>query len=331
MRLNKVIILLCLSTGLALAQGVKPLNLKDLPVSISIGSASNNSYTKSLPASLIYTYPDSDTIKNSYAGNAYISIGKSIFNENIHLSFIAEMHRNTLIAKEQNTKQFGLSAKCGFLLGSAETPWLIPQLDVSVVHSEDKVKDKKGMQFLGYTYLEYAFNCKSKFITMLEPGGIYPVDKRGNNATADTPENLKKQKAQPLGYFLSDWIQIRHTNSFGIEHIKYESLTMFNASFGVEVYPFSGLLYQQLGQYNLLQLRYGFAHRSNLNDAETDLFVGFSQKYSANINLKLDPKGKSAITLGYEYSEGGNPLKGLADTSFGQLKLSLIANIGQEF
>ncbi|MEP0264783.1 hypothetical protein [Dokdonia sp.] len=298
MRLVSILFIMCC---LSIQAQESEKKKKDLPFNITIANAPDNVYTRSLPATFITTFPENDTIPNSFAINGYIGLSRE-FN-NFEFMATAELHRNTLISSKQFTQQYGIVGKYYTNFNLFSIPWIITP-EVSIKYSEDKINDKKGMQVLGYIPIEYDLASGNKFLNLLEPGGIFPGESSN----------------------VSKWIQIKHTNSFGLEFINYEDILLFNASFSLELYPLSGLLKKQFGQFNILQLRYSIVERAKLNDQETDVFVGTFRSFAANLQYKVDPKGNTALSLGYEYNTGGNPLKGLADTSFGQLKLSIKAN-----
>lgn len=297
-----------------------------LPITINLGSSGENEVTRAKPASFIVTYPQNDTLATSYAINGFLEALYTLEAANLDISVIGELHRNSLPSKKQDTRQVGVKIGYGFKL--LNNPFIIRLFpEVSVKYTADRINDKKGLQNLFYTYVEYDFKSKKEWITILEPGEIFPSNKRETMAKkgAESAEGLELYKS--LGKLTSDWIQIRHLNSFGVEHIDYENVWLFNATFGVEVYPFSGLLYEVFKKYNLLQLRYNISHRSQLNSNQTDLFIGTTHSYAANINFMLKKNGKTALTFGYEHFNGGNPLQGLAETEFGQLKIAMLANL----
>ena len=48
---------------------------RELPFTINIASASDNTYTRSLPATFIATYPENDTINNNFSINWKLTEG----------------------------------------------------------------------------------------------------------------------------------------------------------------------------------------------------------------------------------------------------------------
>ncbi|MEM5563964.1 hypothetical protein WNY78_02560 [Psychroserpens sp. AS72] len=332
MKAQSNIILMVLFTAFVnytYAQKVKKAKGDTLIVGFSTGQASDNKYTKSLPASFIATYTENDTISNSYAINGYFGVDFKLGDKDSpkwKFSANAELHRNTLISKEQNTTQFGVSVNYLIpLFYSDDTklyPCLILSPEFSFKHSDDKIKDKKGLQYLSYLSLSLPLSFENEdgepsLLNFFRPNIIYPGDVRGNS------DGTKKK----YGYYISDWIQLKHFHSVGIEHVGYESLSMLNTSFGIEIYPLSGMLYNVFKQYGIFQFRYNIVNREEISSGDTDLYIGALSSFAIGLNYKFDKDGKTAISFGYEYNNGGNPLKGLDDNEFGQLKLSAIVNL----
>lgn len=300
-----------------------------LHVGFSAGQASDNAYTKSLPASFIATFPENDTISNSYSINGFLGVDFKVGDKTSpkwKFSVNTELHRNTLISKEQNTVQFGFSIQhlVPFFHrgGNKLYPTLLISPDVSFKYSNDKVKDKQGMQYLGYLSfsLPLSFENEKGEATVwnyFRPNIIYPGDERANN----------NDTTSKFGEYPSDWFQLKHFHSVGLENIANESLTLINTSLGIEIYPLSGLLYDIFKQYGILQFRYAITNREKLSSRNTELYVGALKTIGASLNYKFDKDGKTAISIGYEHSNGGNPLKGLDDNEFGQLKISAIVNL----
>ncbi|MGJ8665684.1 MAG: hypothetical protein ACSHW7_04910 [Patiriisocius sp.] len=295
-------------------------------ISINIGSSSDNKVTRINPASFVATYPQSNTISTSYAVKGFLEALYKIEALNLDISAIGELHRNTLISSKQNVRQIGMRVAYGMSVRK-NYPKLYLQPEFSLKYTEDRINDKKGMQHLFYTSVEYDFAKGECFASILEPGGFYPSNER--ESYSKKSDSLKNQNPneKKSGELLSDWVQVQHFNSIGLEHINYEEVLLFNASFAIEVYPFSGFLYSAFKQYNIIQLRYNVIFRKQLDSTQTSLFIGTTHNYAANLNIKLKKNGKTAITFGYEYFDGGDPLKGLAETKFGQLKVSLLSNL----
>ncbi|MCI2230308.1 hypothetical protein MC378_14105 [Polaribacter sp. MSW13] len=306
--------------------------------SISIGEASDNIYTKSLPAKYIATYPSDPTKSNSYSINGFVALnfnyGATKKYPTSRVSIFYELHKNTLIKKEQDVYQLGLSFSKICEFGNDKAPIYI-QPEISIKFSEDREEQKKGLQYLAYTSFKWSKDSSTEFINYLLPDRVYPTNDRTNIPTDENTtikegkELLKKHRKIDWSKKLypSDYLQIKHTHSIGLEHIGYEKLSMFNVNLNLEIYPFSGLLYSAFGKYQILKFNYSFSHRSKLNTSESNLFVGNLINKGVSLNYAIDDDGKTSFSLGYEHSDGGNPLKGLKDSTFGQLSIGAKINI----
>lgn len=302
---------------------------------ITIGQSSDNSYTKSLPAQFISTYPSDSDIDDSHSINGFIDLNfykGSKGSPNIKFSIFYERHKNTLIDKEQDLYQFGVGMDNSFSLPSGSTTPVFILTNISIRKSEDRIEKKKGLQYLAYTSFTWSKKSKNNFINFLMPKNTYPGNKRTNIKPTDSKkEGAKRLKENRVVNWnelnVSDFIQIKHDHSLGIEQISYEDLTLFSASFNIDVYPLSGLLYSAFGKYQILKLHYAVTSRKKINEYNGDLFIGNLVKKGVSLNYKVDNKDKTVFSLGYEYSSGGNPLKGLKDNTFRQLTIGAKVNL----
>lgn len=302
---------------------------------ITIGQSSDNSHTKSLPAQFISTYPSDPDKENSHSINGFIDLNFSKIlknNSKIKFSIFYERHKNTLIDKKQDLYQFGIGMDNTFSLPSESLNPLYLLTNVSIRKSEDKIEQKKGIQYLAYTSFTWSKNSDNTFISFLKPKRVYPGNDRTNITETDSKkeENEKLKEKRKLDWssmHISDFLQLKHDHSIGLEQIGYEKLTMFNASFNIDVYPFSGLLYSAFGKYQILKIHYAITYRENLNEYNGELYIGSLIKKGVSLNYNVDEKEKTVFSLGYEYSDGGNPLKGLKDNSFGQLTIGAKVNL----
>jgi len=329
MKKHSIVLLMILSV---VSIGVSGQEKNEWEKGISVGRSSDNKFTRSLPAQFIATYPSN--ADNSYSINGFMSVNLykgAKKHPDTKFSLIYELHKNTLISKKQNLYQFGLSFAQMFDLGKINP--LHVSLDLSLRYSKDKVENKKGGQYLGYVSFHWQDNYRCDFFNYFIPGRIYKPNRRSNIDTTgltseEIAEELKKaRKIDWKNLYFSDFIQLEHGHAFGLEHVNYENLTLFNASFNIDVYPFSGFLYSAFGKYQILKLYYAISYRNNLNDYTGSLFVGDFIRQGVSLNYTFDKEGNTSLSFGYEYSKGGNPLKGLQDTKFGQLTIGTKINL----
>ncbi|CAL2061699.1 hypothetical protein [Tenacibaculum sp. 190524A05c] len=288
----------------------------------SLGKSSDNSFTRAQPAIVNITYPEDRNLKNSFSVDAFLAYDLSL-NKNWAVSFQLEKHKNTLITNEQDNFQFGFSAKKLWQIGSKPKsilldtgaklsyPCVYLNSEFNLRHSRNNVKNTKGLQFIGSLSLELPNpNVNLWIFEFLRPFQYYPSDIRGNKGTKN--------------FYASDLIQIYHTHSIGIENIAYEDLTMLNTSFGIQLFPLSGLLYKEFKRYGIIELGYNYTNRTDISSSSSSLYVGSLKTFTAKLNIWFDDKKKRAISIGYLHSKGGNPLKGLENSEFGQIALTAI-------
>jgi len=286
---------------------------------ISLAQSSDNAFTESEPGKFIATFNSSDATKDSYMINGYLGIGFNL-GRRWELALTAELQRNTLIKKEQNVQQYGLKlSRLAVFKGNVTTEHangtastssvekFMLKMGLSGKYSNDRIDDTEGAQMVWSNSLTVPveFKGKKKYaLNALRPNTYFPKDAQSG---------------------LADYLQIRHNHNLGLEYISYEKLMMLNASFGIELYPFSGLLYDKFKKYSLLQLKYSIVDRTKLNGRATNLYIGSQQILGAALNFKFDDV--NAFTIGYEYVDGGNPMKGLVDQHYGQFAVGVKINI----
>lgn len=269
---------------------------------IQIGQGSDNSYTKGEPAQFAATFPGetNDSVKNSHQINGFISA--TLFKKgNFSLSGVAEWQKNTLIEKEQEVRQFGVDIQQIFLLkskpgtlGNTINVWDLYS-NFNFKSNNDLVKEEKGIA----ASLSFSndFPAAWENFNFLRPNAYLPA--------TNSP--------------VSKYLQIKHTHSLGFDFLSANSLLMSNLSFGLEVYPFSGLLNEVFEKYNILQLKGSVVHRGELTEADPQIDTGILLNYGIAFNYKFDEEGKTAIVIAYEVTNGSNPMKGLEDQEFTQL------------
>jgi hypothetical protein len=269
-------------------------------ISFSIAQASDNKFTQSEPAKFNATFPKDQALSNSYLFNGYLSLDYNTRDMEA-ISLTAELQRNTLAEKKQHVQQYGLKYANIFLLsGERGKTSEYLSYDLSAKYTKDRVLAKEGAQFiLALSYIQEKAYQTNGFLNILRPNTILP---NGQSSFAKL-------------------LQFQYIPSVGLEYIAYEQLGMLTASFGLEVYPFSGLLYDAFGKYNLLQMKWNITGRQEFTKSNTNLYVGSLRVYGAALNLQFDDT--NAVTLGYENSKGGNPMKGLANQEFGQFAVGI--------
>jgi hypothetical protein len=111
---------------------------------ITIGKSTSNSLEKAKPAQLIATFPKNDTISNSWLVDGFVEYSRTDIINNIEIGAFVELHRNTLLAKNQYVRQFGLNLKRIFEAKGKNWVWFNTTLNIK--HSNDRIKREEAIQ-----------------------------------------------------------------------------------------------------------------------------------------------------------------------------------------
>lgn len=274
---------------------------------IQIGQSSDNTFTKGEPAQFIATYPETtnDSIKNTIAVNGFVSIGL-IEARNLSLSVTGEWQKNTLIEKEQDVRQYGIDAQFIIQLKKDNSGDIMPiniwdlYTTLSVKSNDDRVKEEKGVVAVLGFYTDFPKDWQRK-LNFFRPGRYHPAQ--------GTP--------------LSLWLQTKHTHNIGLDYLSAHKLLMTNLSFNLELYPFSGYLYEIFKKYNIIQVKGAVVQRDKITSKDSDIDAGTYLTYGLAFNYNFDDDGKQAISIGYDVIDGANPMKGLENQKYAQLALKL--------
>lgn len=186
-----------------------------------IGQSTSSKLSKNKPAQIIATFPQ-DTTDNSSLIDGFIELNYSFEETNLKFNFFAELHKNTLIAKEQNVQQFGVGLSFpinDFKLGKYNI-----QLtnDFTYRESRDFVKRKSTNQLIYEGSLKL-MNSPVKIASYLRANSFL------------IPESNVE---------LSKFINVKHDHSFGFGYLYgSDNVVIRNLNFELDVYPLSALLY----------------------------------------------------------------------------------------
>lgn len=273
-------------------------------ISVSFGQASDNKFTQTEPGKFIANFPADKTVKDSYSANGYLALNFDLSRSKTTVSLTGELQKNTLLAKQQDVQQYGLKvAQIVPFSGTLQNPIFAMYVDASAKYSRDRVLDQEGAQMILALNFDYS-NALPGIANYITPNKFHPES----------------------GCWVTDVLQYRWRHSLGIEHIGYESLTMGNATLGVELYPFSGLLHKVFKKFDLIQLKWSIVERFKIGNSSSTLYTGTLKTYGAALNIMFDKEGTNAVTIGYEHVDGGNPMKGLSDQKYGQLAIGAKVN-----
>ena len=148
--------------------------------SVTIGQASDNTFTQGEPAKFLYTNP-SDTSRSSWLTQGFLDAGYQFrmgIDHFMKVSVNYEIQKNTLIAKKQDVRQLGVTLNYvrEFLddNGIAKSRF---NPTFTIKNSNDKEKEEEGMQYiLGITH--FAANngtMASTLKSILTPGLLLNV------------------------------------------------------------------------------------------------------------------------------------------------------------
>lgn len=118
-------------------------------IHLTIGKSSDNTFTKEKEAEVVGTFPDSDTLKSSWLSNAYLEFGLTSDSSGWSFGFIGELHKNTLVEKEQDVRQYGLSF--GKIFTTSKQNLITSEIPTSLTikYSENKIKETNIFQIIG--------------------------------------------------------------------------------------------------------------------------------------------------------------------------------------
>ena len=269
-------------------------------LTFKVGQSSSNSYTKGEPAVFTATYPANDTVDNSFLINGYAELAINFENTDWTFGIAGEVQKNTLIDKEQDVRQFGVTFGNNFpIRGKKSDPDEFgPDRPLkgllvfsgSLKYSEDRVKETEAFQgHIGLTY-EQTDNRAGIFNTKR----FYP----------------KHQTKEDFGYYLL----FRHDYNFGLGYIGGDENVLFGKmNLQFNAHPLGGLMKKLLDQREFLMLRFTYDARAPFIGS-TDLDEHPLRTFSGGIKYKI--KKNNVVELSYNWNKGANPFAGLDNQEF---------------
>ncbi|RZT00237.1 hypothetical protein [Aquimarina brevivitae] len=297
MKVCKVVLIVCLSflVKTVAAQGV----------SVTLGESTSNRLTKVKPAQLLATFPDNDTIADSWLINGYLEVKlDSIWGPSGRVGILGEIHKNNLIAKEQDIRQFGLSL---------EKDFLIQKKTVDYDGNPDYALHSRFITNLTVRSSTDRINDEHAIIANL--GIAYSLERSKQWRFLQTNTRLIRMD-RGFGKILT----LAHNHNFGISYLGGDQQALLgDVSFSVVVFPFSGLM-NTIDQPEFFQLQYQLQARSVLAGS-TEKELTALQQFSAGISYAIN--SKSSIGIAYTHQEGADPYTALADQKFETLSAKL--------
>ena len=301
---------------------------------ITIGKSTSNSLEKAKPAQIVATFPKNDTISDSWLVDGFIEYSRTDIIKKLEIGAFVEIHKNTLLAKEQDVTQFGLNLKRIFVAMNKKkktTIWFNTTLNLK--QSNNRVKREELSQSILATTAQL----------IVTPSSFWRVFR------ADTQLINEQSKT-------SDFINISHNHEFGFGYIGgEENIVLFNGSFELNFYPLSTLFYKKRKQKlesdanvsaiaspvqqnnvritiekearrfaNIFVLKATVAGREILS-GETDTDVDTFIKLSGGLNYSFTDK--TSMGLIYGWQKGANPYNGLSNQTFSSITATLKLSI----
>ncbi|MEN6456337.1 MAG: hypothetical protein ABFD10_18945 [Prolixibacteraceae bacterium] len=269
--------------------------------SISIGESTTNSLTKNKPAQIIATFPENETIKNSWLADGFIEFKLTDLFKSYNIGALSELHKNNLTSKEQDVLQFGLTIEKDYLFNDSHDQTCFRIISgLNMKYANNRVKGKKELQGnLGLTLsLE-----KSENFRFLQPST------RLINITSS------------FAYLFT----LSHDHNIGLGYIGGdENVLLGDASFELSIFPLSRLT-NLIEQPELIQVNWNINGRTPLL-GETDIDLNTLQTFSAGFNYKINDK--SSVGISYSWQKGANPYTRLDNQEFKTLSAKLKLTIG---
>ncbi|WP_062060217.1 hypothetical protein [Aquimarina longa] len=267
-------------------------------ISITIGESTTNKLTKNKSAQVLATFPKNDTLDNSWLVNGYLELKlDSIGTSNYSIGILNEIHKNTLISKEQDNRQFGVSLEKDFLIKK------------KTINYDGKTEQATKARFITNATFKHSYNVLKKeksFIANL--GTSFSLERSKNLRFLQTNTRLININ-KGFGKILT----VTHNHNFGISYLGgYDNVLLGDASFSIKLLPLSGLM-NQIKQPDFFQVQYHINVRTEiLGNTEKDLNT--LHTLSAGIQYKIDKK--SSVGISYGFQKGANPYTALEDQEF---------------
>jgi len=258
-------------------------------VSLNIGKSSDNTFTKSKGAEITGTFPGNDTVESSWLTNSFLELGLVSDYSGWSLGLIGEIHKNTLVEKEQDVRQYGVSL--GKIIAKRDSKtdiaiWEIP-VSLSLKNSEDFIKEKKTFQVVGGVAL--------------------------NRFTG--PSILKTQTQFPkISSPVGKIIGFSHNHNIGFAYLGIDEnvlLGQFDFEFNTYLFPF--LSDKWINKTDLFKLQFSYKARTPLL-GETDLDLNNQISFQTGVNLSFNKN--NSIEIVYSWIQGADPLKGLDNQKY---------------
>jgi len=301
MKTKYILFLIILSLSTNVFSQIKP--------SLSIGKSTDNKLTKDKSAQIVGTYPDNDTISDSWLLDGYIEFKLSNQKRNFAVGLLGEIHKNNLISKEQDVRQYGISVEKDFLFNTEKQDYdgnKIKSVHTRIItssalkSSKDFIKDKK--EFIGNIGLSISVERGGKLRFLQTNTRLINIDKG-------------------LGKFLT----FSHNHNFGLGYIGGdEDVLLGDVMFEIKLFPLSGIM-NQIEQPEFFNISWNIIARKEFyGEAKRD--INNLKTLSAGIKYVINKKSSFGISYGWQ--DGANPYTGTDNQSFQTLTANLRLVLG---
>lgn len=294
---SKIFIVALINISICSAQDATNTSIQN-SIAINLGQSSQNKFTKSKPAQIVATFPGNDTISDSYLINGYLEIEYLKERQNAFtyaLGIAYEVQKNTLIDKEQDVKQIGITATQILANNYSDTKGQFI-LSENIKYSQNFIKKTDAFQaHLGFKYED--FRPKNIFFV----DGAIPLI--GYNQKPDGLLSFRWDYNLGVGYIGGD-----------------EEVLMCKANFSISLFPLYGLLNEWIEQPEMIFASYVLDMRTPFV-GDTDLDINPKRVVTFGIAYNINDKSK--LALGYAFNKGADPFSGLDNQDFNTLSLQL--------
>ena len=298
-------------TNYAIGQGVEK-QLDSTYITFKMGQSSTNKFTKDEPLKFLATFPNNSEVENSWLVNAYTELAYNREQSGLLIGVTGEIQKNTLIDKEQDVRQFGLTfakdLRIPFTYEVNGEKVRATQGAIvfsgSLKHSYNNIKKESAFQaHLGFSYSTYTNQN-----TFLSSDVYYPSFHEGS-----------------FGRIM----MFNHKYNLGLGYLGGEEKVLFGkADFQITTFLLGGLMCRTFQQYDFLQVKYSISARAPISGTpiseQNPLRV-----FSAGINYNINET--NTIELSYNWNKGADPFTALANQNFETILIKLKVAFNNEF
>lgn len=268
-------------------------------LSTNIGESTANKLLKEKPAEILATFPDNDSVDDSWLINGYLEFKvDSIGDGNYSIGILSEVHKNNLISKEQDVRQIGVSIEKDFIL-------------------KKQVEDYDGKNVRAIV-ARLISNASFKRSNNLKDNEKKLISNLGFSLSLERGKNFRflqtNTRLIPISSNFGKLLTLSHNHNFGISYIGgNDDVLLGDLSFQLNLFPFSGTMYKLINQPEFFQLQYNINWRNEIF-GETDRDLNSLETLSMGINYKINQK--SSVGIAYNFQKGANPYTELENQSF---------------